>query len=292
MKKVLILGGTGYIGSALTSYLQEDIQTVDLEWFGNVNNPANQKIDYDELPKKFFSSFDVVILLAGHSSVAMCEDNRHSSFENNVAKFVRLLDKLDDQAFIYASSSGIYGKTGENIVDETFDRYVPTTYYDLQKKEIDLYASLSSLNYYGLRFGTVNGYAPNLRTDLMINKMFLDAKEYGKIHVSNPHIHRPLLGIADLCRVVNSIILDPTHPGIYNLASFNTQIGEIAQRVGTMMDVPVVVDSPQPSYNFSISTNKFEQQFDFHFQETPGSIVDGLKKYYTKAHREARVKKL
>ena len=106
MKKILLVGGCGYIGSALYLYLKKrnyDVHTVDLEYFGNFNdneNLSNFKTDYDLLSKKYLDSFDVVVLTAGNSSVKLCSD-LYDSFNNNVIKFANLMKKLNKQKFIY-----------------------------------------------------------------------------------------------------------------------------------------------------------------------------------------------
>ena len=191
MEKVLIIGGCGYIGSRLFQYLSEkkySVDTVDTEWFGNFVNPKNIKCNYNTLSKKFLNSYGVIILLAGHSSVQMCKDNMFASFKNNVNNFINLLSKLSDQLFIYASSSSVYGNTKNISAKEDYERYIPTNYYDLTKKTIDYYAHLSKISYYGLRLGTVNGFSPNLRVDLMINKMYEAARNTGKIKIIKHNI--------------------------------------------------------------------------------------------------------
>jgi len=107
MKKTLIIGGCGYIGSRLFNFLKRkdyDVTSLDLELFGNPNIP-NTKANYDVLTKEDIARFDNVILLAGHSSVKMCESNMIGCFRNNVQYFVELLSKIsENQKFIYASS--------------------------------------------------------------------------------------------------------------------------------------------------------------------------------------------
>jgi nucleoside-diphosphate-sugar epimerase len=106
---VLIIGGCGYTGSALYSFLRGsgmEISTVDIEWFGNFSNPDNIRCDMRELTDDFLGRFQAIILLAGHSNVQTCLNNRSSTFFNNVSNFIRLLDKIrSDQKIIYARSS-------------------------------------------------------------------------------------------------------------------------------------------------------------------------------------------
>lgn len=279
-QKILIIGGCGYVGSFLYSYLKSKystVDTVDTEWFGNFVNPKNKKIDYKDLNKSFFSEYENIVLLAGYSSVKMCMNNMKASFENNVVNFINLLDKIEDQKFIYASSSSVYGNTGKKLIQEDYDKYTPSNFYDLSKKEIDYYAQLSGKKYYGLRLGTVNGYSPNLRTDLMINKMYLDARNTGIINVKNIKVHRPILGINDLSRAISTIIEKGKDSGIYNLASVNMEIGEIAKSVAnTMRGIKIINKGNTDGYDFSVSTKKFQNTYNFKFADTTESIVDAL----------------
>lgn len=295
---ILMLGGCGYIGSRLYLHLHaagHEIRTVDLEWFGNQVCAMNLPVDFKTLTvdHRYLADADVVILLAGHSSVPMCKDDMMSSFKNNVVNFVELLNKLGTQKFIYASSSSIYGNTQDIAAPETWERYDPKTFYDLNKQEIDYYARLSPVEFYGLRFGTVNGWSPNLRVDIMLNKMYQDAITKGVIEVFNKHIFRPILGIEDLCRAVEAIINGGDHRGIYNLASFNASVGDISEAISRALDgqVQIVDRGISQTYNFSINTTKFRSTYDFEFRASVDSIVESLKRNWdvgTRTIREGR----
>lgn len=292
MKKILIIGGCGYIGSRLFIYLIKKgykVDTVDLEWFGNYVNPKNMKCDYRNLTKSFLNKYYAIILLAGFSSVQMCIGRMKDTFRNDVENFILLLEKLNLQKFIYASSSSIYGNTQKMQVTEDYDRYVPSNYYDLNKKVIDNYAQMSKANYYGLRFGTICGYSPNLRVDLMINKMVENARETGIITIHNPNMHRPILGLEDLCRAVKAIIEGGNNPGIYNIASFNATISEVSRLVGEYMKkVRIIIESQKNIYNFSVNTSKFQSTYNFVFKDTVKSIVESLQKKHQTVRKTIR----
>jgi nucleoside-diphosphate-sugar epimerase len=296
-RSILIIGGCGYIGSALFRFLEKKhcyhIDTVDTEWFGNHINPRNYAIDIANITESFLSRYAVIILLAGHSSVSMCYNDPLGAFNNNVTHFIELLSKLTpSQRFIYASSSSVYsGASTEIYTEDSFKSYYPLNTYDLSKWEIDLYAQLGKLSYYGLRFGTVCGASPNLRIDLMINAMYHTAKTDRIINLYHPEIHRPILGMTDLCRAVESIILAPEDKsGIYNLASFNTTAHNIAQSVSKHTKTKIHRKTPpseiQP-YSFSISSEKFCTTFAFSFQDTVQTIIQDLDIHYTSTQNKA-----
>lgn len=303
MNKTLIIGGCGYIGSRLFNYLKQkqyEVVSLDLELFGNPNI-QNTKENYKDLTKEDIARFDNVILLAGHSSVKMCESNMIGCFRNNVQYFIELLSKISkNQKFIYASSSSVYGNVNRNIVTEECEEYVAGSFYDLSKAEIDHYVKIfDEVNYYGLRFGTVNGFSPNTRNDVMINAMVSSAIANGEIKVFNPMIRRPILYINDLCRAVETIILEGNHSnrGLYNLASFNSTADIIGRKTSEVFDdvkLSVIDREPTPEeninkklnskvYDFAISSDKFISTFNFKFEGTIKDIAIELKENLNKA---------
>jgi nucleoside-diphosphate-sugar epimerase len=332
MKRVLIIGGTGYIGSALYKHLTEQktmsvrevphngwliqkpsspilskylVDTVDLEWFGNFTNPNNFIMDYRDLTPEQLAKYDVVVLLAGHSSVPMSNNSdAQSTFKNNVDNFVQLLGKLRaGQRFIYAGSSSVYNGIPDDDVTEDYLLLAPSNVYDYTKQDIDRFAALfPDIEYYGLRFATVNGISDNLRTDIMINMMVENAVLNNEVKLFNPGIRRPILHIKDLCRAIQAIIDSKEDKrGIYNLSSFNATAGGIAEGVAdvagvdlkrvSQQDVEKTLNSKLPTaYDFSISAKKFEETFDFKFSGTLKTIVEEVQEYYENVHKEKRIK--
>jgi UDP-glucose 4-epimerase len=294
MKKVLILGGNGYIGSRLREVLRQKhfVKSNDICWFNH--DEYSDRRDYHKLSRQELAEFEIIIVLAGHSSVPSCVGALPGPWLNNVTNFTDLLAKLDDQLVIYASSASVYGnsKPGERH-KETNTHFTPVNNYDVTKYALDQQATIANLQgkqVIGLRFGTVNGYSPNLRVDVMINSMYHSVNSGQGIQVSNSHISRAILGIEDLCRAVNRCIEQPV-PGIYNLSSFNITVGEIADAVSKKLGAEIIDrGTTANAYDFALDTGLFEQTFDFTFQATPATIVDSLIESYEQAHPQWRDK--
>ena len=294
MKHILIIGGNGYIGSRLGQVLAQSytVDSVDCCWYNY--DSQSRRIDYHKLTADDLSKYDAVVLLAGHSSVASCVGPIQSPWLNNVTNFTDLVAKLSwkDIPLIYASSASVYGNSqpGQLFTEEN-RQFIPVNNYDITKYTLDLEAQLAITRgqpVIGLRFGTVNGWAPNLRADVMINAMYDSARVHSKITVTNKHINRALLGIEDLCRGIAQCIEQPT-PGIYNMASFNATVDYIATTVAKELDVQVVdKGNTANAYDFGLDTTLFEQTFGFTFTETPVTIVDSLIKKYSESHVERR----
>lgn len=279
MKKVLILGSRGYVGSKLTQYLNDQYAVfgIDIGWF--TEGPSH---DYNDLTAKELKQYDVIVLVAGHSSVGTCIGSGiKAPWLNNVTNFVNLLEKVDpEQLVIYASSASVYGNSLPGQYHREDDgNFVPVNNYDITKYTLDLHAQLfieKGYNIVGLRFGTVNGWAPYIRNDVMINAMYTSAITKDKVEITNRYIGRAILGTNDLARAVDTIIKNPI-VGIFNLASFNSTVGAIAKTVSDKMIVPMIDNgNTDNAYDFGIDTVSFSTLYNFKFVDTASSIVDGL----------------
>jgi len=280
-KQVLIIGGNGYIGSRIIHDLSStyDISSVDLCWFGK-NLGDSLEVDYRTLTKAYLSKFDAVILLAGHSSVMMCDGIITSGWINNVNNFIDLVGKLDkSQLLIYASSGSVYGSKNLVTTEDTPLNFKPINYYDLTKYSIDVHAEKFIKEGYqivGFRFGTVNGWSPNLREDLMINAMTKKSLQQGIILINNKSISRPILGIADIPRVIHRVIENPV-TGIYNLASVTATVETISNSVKHILSSEIVENPDiEGAYDFMMDVSKVANTYDFTFQETIETIVTEL----------------
>jgi nucleoside-diphosphate-sugar epimerase len=277
-KKVLLLGGDGYIGSVFSN-TRKDITSIDIGWFSH-----SESMDFNSLDKDFISNFSDIVLLAGHSSVLMCKGDFVSTFNNNIRNFGSLLNKIDNQKIIYASSSSIYnGCVGQ--ADETFTEFKGTNEYDISKYTIDLLARMSKKNYYGLRFGTVNGPSNNMRWELMINKMVIDSIMTGNITLYNKDVRRPILNIETIPECINLIIdSDKILNGYYNLCNTNSTIGQYAFMVKSVLkqelglDINIIDNGNTETYDFAMSNKKFSETYNYSFDEDLKPIISKLAK--------------
>lgn len=274
---VLIIGGLGYIGSRLSSHLLENghaLKSVDLAWFGDIKAIPNLRAEYSQLDPSFLQSFSAIVFLAGHTSVSTCEEDPEGSLRNNVSNFIQLTGRLNaEQKFIYASSASVYGVASAGAAREA-DRLEPALkQYDMHKQTIDSHLSKSNLNYYGLRLGTVCGYSPVPRDDLIINSMVKSALNDKRVFIANPDARRAVLGLSDLCRAIERLVTSEVRaPGLYNLASFNMTVGEIGRRVARYFHVSTEYGQSTNHYSFAVDTGRFAEAFSFSFADTVESI--------------------
>jgi nucleoside-diphosphate-sugar epimerase len=285
MKKILIIGGNGYIGSRLYDYLSQlnyNVDNLDLCWYGNFCKETIQ-IDYRELSREQLKSYTHIILVAGHSSVSMCVDNLYSAFSNNVLNFINLLDKLDDnQVLIYSSTAAVYGNNS-NLVDENFPINAASNFYDYTKISRENIAKLyPNKKLVGLRFGSVSGFSKNFRNENLMNSLTMNSLK-GTITVSNGDSMRSILGINDACRAIENIISKGIVNNIYNLTSLNDKIVNFGIKIQNITNSELIInDSFKTDYSFNISNTLFEKDYNFKFQDTVESIYQEIIDNYNK----------
>src|ERR1700723_123564 len=240
--KLLIAGGAGYLGSTLIPKLLArgyKVDVVDLFWFGN-HLPRQAGIlnkDIFHLTQEDLESYDQVIFLAGLSNDPMAEYSPSKNFIFNAAApaYLAYIAKVAGvKRCIYASSCSVYGYTENELFDET--RPVSSSYpygiSKLQGEQAVMQLANEEFSVISLRKGTISGYSPRMRLDLIINTMFKTAMRDHTITVNNPSIWRPILSIEDAATAyIRSVEANAKISGVFNLASGNYTVGEVADVV-------------------------------------------------------------
>src|SRR5215510_14001375 len=246
--RILVAGGAGYLGSALIPKLLErgyDVDVVDLFWFGNAL-PAEVRIinrDLFDLQVSDLKNYDQVIFLAGLSNDPMAEFSPSKNFIFNAAApayLCYIAKQAGVRRYIYASSCSVYGYTENELFDEERAVSCASAYgiSKLQGERAVMQLADSAFSVIALRKGTVSGYSPRMRFDLIVNTIFKSAMQNGLIRVNNPAIWRPVVSIEDACMAyIRAIEASPSISGIFNVASGNHTVGEVADLVRSTIEL-------------------------------------------------------
>ena len=272
MKKVLIVGGGGYVGTKLTKTLLDrgyDVTVIDLFWFGNHLDERASVVNKDifDLTESDLSNIDVVVFTAGLSNDPMAEFSPSENFISNASapSYLAYIAKRAGVArMIYASSCSVYGYTVEEMYDETGPTEAQYPY------------GLSKLQ--GER--SVVEMADD---NLVVNAMFKNAMQNNKITVNNPAIWRPILAIDDcISAYVRAIESDKSLSGGFNIASGNYTIGEIGDIVCEMVSaakgeqVELEIKDIKDMRNYKVLWNKAETILGFKPKRKVEDIVKQL----------------
>ncbi|MGE5341077.1 MAG: NAD-dependent epimerase/dehydratase family protein [Candidatus Omnitrophota bacterium] len=291
--KILIAGGAGYIGSVLIPQLLErgyDVDVIDLFWFGNHLPKEVGVINKDifHLEEKDVSGYDQVIFLAGLSNDPMAEFSPADNFISNAsapAFLAYTAKKAGVKRFIYAGSCSVYGYTVNELYDETSPAVsnYPYGISKLQGENAVVQMQDKNFSVIAFRQGTVSGYSPRMRLDLVVNTMFKFAIKDSVITVNNPAIWRPILAIKDAATAyIRAIESNGDISGVFNIASGNYTVGEIGDLVKSgvkkylNLDVRLNIKHIQDYRNYKVSIEKAKKVLSFHPKHDVESIIEDL----------------
>lgn len=299
--KLLVAGGAGYIGSQLIPVLLEhgyETDVVDLLWFGN-HLPENVNVvqkDLFECKKEDLEQYDQVLFLAGLSNDPMAEFDPSMNFVFNGALpsyLAFLAKKAKVKRFVYASSCSVYGYT----VNELYNEESPVTCgypYGISKLQGErgvLQLQDENFSVIALRQGTVCGFSPRMRLDLIVNTMFKFAMTDKKITVNNPSIWRPILDIRDAATAyLRAIQADYSLSGVYNVASGNYTVGQVGDMVKCEVEkligskIEITLNNIDDFRNYKVTIDKAKTYLGFEPQYKIKDIVEDL--YQHKARFE------
>jgi len=284
-KKILLIGGNGYIGSRVYTTLLDSnykVDNLDLCWFGKVFDDTIVK-DYRDLSKEDLKHYTHIVLLAGHSSVSMSSENNSSCVSNNINNFSLLVDKIsDEQVLLYASTLAVYGNN-PNLVTENDELVTAKNIYDysfIAREDISkLYPNKKLVS---LRFGSVNGFSPNFRGENLINALTSNTILGKDLILSNGNAYRSVLGISDLCRAILCLIENNPKEKFYNLTSVNDTILNFGNLIKDLSGCTLTHNDSmfKTDYSFNCSSNLFETEFNFKFNDTVESIYNEIVKNF------------
>ena len=290
---ILLAGGAGYIGSALAPELVErkyNVTVVDLFWFGDhlPENIARIKKNVLDLKEADLHGYDQVIFLSGLSNDPMAEFSPSANFIYNAsapAYLGYISKRAGVKRFIYASSCSVYGYTVDELYDEkspTISNY-PYGISKLQGEQAVVQMQDTDFSVISLRQGTVCGFSPRMRLDLVVNTMFKTAILDKTISVNNPVIWRPILSIKDaIAAYVRAVEAPDGISGIFNVASGNYTVGEIADQVKAVIEealdfkLNLNLMHKEDYRNYKVSIEKARNVLSFKPRHDIDSIVRNL----------------
>lgn len=296
LRRVLVIGGGGYVGAELVRALQASGQVeptvVDLCWFGPTLPPQTslRKENAWNLTVSDMAGFESVIFIAGLSNDPMAEYSPRLNFISNSALPVYLAytaKQAGVSRFIFASSCSVYGVSDE-IQDEKSPAR-PGYPYGLAKLQAEAGLAIladESFRVVSLRKGTISGLSARLRMDIVLNTMVGDAIVRGRISVHDRKAWRPIVGLKDVVRLY-AMLIEREYPpasGVYNVAQGNYTVADLAQAAYqscSRRGIPVEIhfgDVASPR-RYRADTSKLARTFGFQFSQTPEDICDELVEY-------------
>jgi nucleoside-diphosphate-sugar epimerase len=280
MMNVLVVGGAGYVGGAVTDLLSpkdyrvrvfdnllyEDTFRKPVDFaFGDVRDEAALRPHLDWA--------DAVVWLAAIVGDGACELDPDRAVSVN-EEAVRALSENYGGRIVFVSTCSVYGAQDAEL-DES-SPLKPLSVYAATKLKAESF--LADRNAVILRLGTLFGVGDlfaRIRMDLVVNTLTVRAATQGRISVFGGEQFRPLLHVRDVARAIEAS-LSGAQRGVFNLARENVRIIDLAKMIRVHFPICAieVTDLPfQDLRNYRVSCRKATEAFGF---ASVHSIDDGI----------------
>lgn len=306
VENVLVIGGAGYIGSALLPKLLDEgynVRLLDLLLYGT--EPIEEVVDHEHLEivegdlrhsenvVQAMQGIDAVIHLGAIVGDPACELDEKATIEINLAatRMIAAVAKAADiERFIFASTCSVYGaaETDEMLDEQSVLR--PVSLYARSKIASErVLRQMADEDFQPtyLRFGTIYGLSGRTRFDLVVNLLTAKAKHQGKITIYGGDQWRPFVHVDDAARGIHKALRAPLEivgNEIFNIGSDAQnytidQVGEVIhEQVPDSEIVHVGPDADARDYrvSFEKARNKLTYLPNWSLADGVRQVVDAI----------------
>src|SRR5947207_3487264 len=265
---ILVAGGAGYIGCVLVPKLVErgyKVRLLDRMYFGEQGLDAVRDrietvvADVRDIPESALDGVDGVINLSGLSNDPTAEFDPEANWQMNAVAtetLGQMCVKRGIERYVFASSCSLYDGLPPGMHDEDAP-IQPRAAYATSKRygeEALLRLVDDGLAPVLLRNGTVYGYSPRMRFDLVVNTFVKDALLTGRVLLhGGGWMWRPLVDVRDVADAMIAAYEAPAEKvrgEIFNVLHSNYQIRELAMIVAGSVQLTgrriELEEAPQP----------------------------------------------
>lgn len=271
-KRVLLVGGAGYIGGYTTDVLLKhghqvtvyDNLTYENRYLKNVNFIYGDIRDTESVIEAA-KTFDVVVLMAALVGDPACSVDPVLTDEINHIAIKNICDQLPVQKHvIFMSTCSVYGAQTEMLDEESPTN--PLSLYASTKLQAEKY--VKERNGTIFRLGTVYGLGDTysrIRLDLVVNVLSMKSVYDKKINIFGGEQWRPLICVKDISGYILEAIVKNIR-GTYILSEGNYTMKMLGELIGDMFpDVKVEFTniSFEDARNYMVNNVKAENAFKF-----------------------------
>ena len=251
MKRVLVTGGAGFVGSVLCRQLLEkgyfvycldSLEKGDGDSLFDIINHSNFHFIQGDIRDSYLLDIalgdcDSVIHLAGYVGFPACAKRPEESYSVNVGGTQELVSRLLYHRLVNASSGSVYGALEETCTEQS--PLNPKSEYGIQKKlaEEIVHSYSNSVSY---RFSTGFGVSPNMRVNLLPNSLMYEAVHNKAFSVFQADARRTFIPVQEMAKAL-IFALEGDFTGIYNCGheSYNLTKRQLAESIKDLTDCTV-----------------------------------------------------
>ena len=294
MKKILITGGAGYIGSKLVTKLVNlnfKVTVVDiLKYSSKSLNHLHDKKNFilikgdvrnNKLMNKLILKNEFIIPLAALVGAPLCEKNKKEAKDVNLKSIINLVKSLRKKnKLIYLTTNSGYGIGEKSKYCTETTPLNPISLYGKTKVEAEKVV-LKLKNSIAFRLATVFGYSYRMRTDLLVNNFVFNSLKDKKLTLYEPHFRRNYIHINDVVDAIVFSIKNFSHlkSNVYNLglSSANLTKYMLAKKIKKRLKslkIKIVKNKKDPDQRDYFVSNKKIEKKGF---KAKTSLDDGIK---------------
>lgn len=256
MKRILITGAHGFVGTNISEYLatNTNLKLIALDISKNPLSFYDKEYSWKEFSDIDFDSIDTIIHLAGKAHDTSNTQNAAEYFKINVGLTKQIFDKYiksNAKKFIYFSSVKAVADSVKNNILTEEDFPNPQTPYGQSKLEAEKYLLSHNLtedkSLYIFRPAMIHGPGNKGNLNLLYN-LINRGIPYPLGAYSNK---RSFTSIGNLNFVINQFINKKIEPGIYQIADNDTlSTSDIIELIGEVtLCKPKIWNIPAPLIN-------------------------------------------
>ena len=281
MKKILITGGAGYIGSKLATELLKynyKVTVIDIlkissrslnHLFNNENfNFIKGDVRNKKLMKSLIQKNEFIVPLAALVGAPLCEKNKREAISVNLESIKYLMKTITKRnKIIYLTTNSGYGVGEKNKYCDEKSPLKPISLYGRTKVQAERII-MQSHNSIGFRLATVFGYSYRMRTDLLVNNFVFRAIRDQKLLIYEPHFRRNFIHINDVVQGILYSIknFNRLKANVYNLglSSANLTKYNLAKKIKKKINslkIKIVKNRKDPDQrDYYVSNKKIENK--------------------------------
>lgn len=210
MKKILITGGAGYIGSILATKLVDlghQVTVVDLLKYSSSSlnhlysfknfNFIHADVQNGNVMKKLISKNEYIIPLAGLVGAPLCEKYKKEAISVNYKVIKDCVKYSKNKKIIFLMSNSGYGVGEQNKFCTEDSPLNPISLYGKTKCDAEKEV-IKAKNYVCFRLATVFGFSYRMRSDVMVNNFVFNALKNKRLKLFEPHFRRNFIHVRDV----------------------------------------------------------------------------------------------
>ena len=297
-KKILIIGGGGYLGSVLTKQLLGfgySVRVMDAFLFGRkslLDLQANPRLEIAEGDIRSIhkvtdclDGVSGVILLAALVGESACEVNPKETLDINLLATKAVAEACKHykiERLIFASTDSVYG-IREGVMREDSGKNPISLYARLKLQAEGEILSLHDQMFRPtiLRMSSIYGYSPRMRFDLVVNVLAMHATVNGRIKILGGKQWRPFVHVADAAKAYRLALEAPLNAvggQIFNIGSSDQnyrieQLGLLVNKVFPDVMIETIPESPDLR-DYYVNCDKVANVLGYTVEN---SVVDGIR---------------